>query len=224
MLFRLSLKSNYVSLLFMQSSPPKIHNKGKRKTQDPCPVCFLHRDRCICEWIQSLTLKTKLTLVIHNSELRRTTNTGTLAVKALTNSELLVRGKIDEPLDLSQTLSEDYRSLLFYPCEEAIDLSAEFLSQSSLPIHLIVPDGNWRQASKVHYRHKEIEHLPRVMIKAENTETHHLRAESSKEGMATLQAIAHAMGIIEGDAVKDELLKLYNIKLERTLLGRGIVK
>ena len=43
-------------------------------------------------------------------------------------------------------------------------------------------------------------------------------------GMATLQAIAHAMGIIEGDAVKDELLKLYNIKLERTLLGRGIVK
>lgn len=208
----------------MQTATKKNHTKGKRKTQDPCPVCFLHRDRCLCDLIPSIYLKTKLTLVIHNSELRRTTNTGTLAVKALTNSELLIRGKINEPLDLSQTLSQNYRSVLFYPCEDAVDLSAEFISQSSLPIHLIVPDGNWRQASKVHYRHNEIKHLPRVMIKTENTETHHLRAESSKEGMATLQAIAHAMGIIEGENIKNELLKLYNIKLERTLLGRGIVR
>ena len=59
------------------------------------------------------------------------------------------------------------------------------------------------------------------MIKTPNTETQHLRAESSKEGMATLQAIAHAMGIIEGDSVKNELLQLYKHKLEKTLQGRG---
>ncbi len=208
----------------MQTPAPTNSKKGKRKTQDPCPVCFLHRERCLCDLIPSLNIKTKLTLVIHNSELRRTTNTGTLAVKALTNSELLIRGIINQPLDLSQSLNANYRSVLFYPCEDAIDLTAEFVSQSPLPIHLIVPDGNWRQASKVHYRHNEIKHLPRVMIKAVNTETHHLRAESSKEGMATLQAIAHALGIIEGEKIKNELLKLYNIKLERTLQGRGIFR
>jgi DTW domain-containing protein YfiP len=61
------------------------------------------------------------------------------------------------------------------------------------------------------------------MIKAANTAKYHLRAEHTEEGMATLQAIAHAMGVIEGDHVKETLLKLYNLKLERTLLGRGII-
>jgi hypothetical protein len=39
--------------------------------------------------------------------------------------------------------------------------------------------------------------------------------------MATLQAIAHGLGVIEGDLVKAQLMKLYQAKLERTLLGRG---
>ena len=40
------------------------------------------------------------------------------------------------------------------------------------------------------------------------------------EGMATLQAIAYALGVIEGSSVQNELLKLYHLKLEKTLLGR----
>lgn len=195
--------------------------RGKRKTQDPCPVCFLHRERCLCDLIPRLQTRTKLSLVIHAKELKRTTNTGTLAAKALLNSEVLVRGRIGESLDLSSTLNPEYRSVLFYPSEEALELNEDFVRQSSLPIHLIVPDGNWRQASKVHYRHPEINHLPRVMIKTPNTATQHLRAETTPEGMATLQAIAHALGVIEGVQIRDELLRLYQLKLERTLQGRG---
>jgi hypothetical protein len=41
--------------------------------------------------------------------------------------------------------------------------------------------------------------------------------------MATLQAIAHAFGVIEGDLVKAQLMKLYHAKLEQTLLGRGLL-
>jgi hypothetical protein len=40
--------------------------------------------------------------------------------------------------------------------------------------------------------------------------------------MATLQAIAHGLGVIEGDLVKGQLMKLYQAKLEQTLLGRGL--
>ena len=40
--------------------------------------------------------------------------------------------------------------------------------------------------------------------------------------MATLQAIAHALGVIEGDLVKAQLMKLYHAKLEQTLIGRGL--
>lgn len=197
--------------------------KGQRKTQDPCEVCFLHKTLCICEFIPILNLKTKISLVVHAKELKRTTNTGTLAIKALTNSDVFVRGAIDKPLDLTKYLVSDYRHVLFYPSADAVELTQAFVNESTLPINLIVPDGNWRQASKVHYRHHELKQLPRVMIKAANNEVQHLRAESTDFGMATLQAIAHALGVIEGEHVKNELLQLYKIKLERTLKGRGVV-
>ena len=194
-----------------------------RKTKEPCAVCFMHPERCICEFIPKLNLKTRLCLVVHYRELRRTTNTGSLAVKALINSEMRVRGEDRAGMDLSAVLNDEYRTVLFYPSEDAQDLTAEFVAADPRPIQMIVPDGNWRQASKVHYRHKELKDVPRVMIKAANTAKYHLRAEHMEEDMATLQAIAHAMGVLEGPEVKEELLKLYNLKLERTLLGRGII-
>lgn len=194
--------------------------RGQRKTQDPCAGCFLHRERCICEFIPSLQLRTKLSLIIHYKEMRRTTNTGLLAAKALVNSEVVVRGEVGQALDLQTVLDPRFRPVLFFPSEDAIDLNEDFIKQSEKPIQLLVPDGNWRQASKIHYRHREIKELPRVMIKTPNPEIQRLRKETIPEGMATLQAIAEAMGVIEGAAIKRELLRLYHRKLEGTLKGR----
>lgn len=194
--------------------------RGQRKTQDPCEGCFLHRERCICEFIPSLRVKTKLSLIIHYKEMRRTTNTGLLATKALVNSDVVIRGEVGRKLDWDKILDPNYRTVLFFPAEDANELNAEFVRQSEKPIQLLVPDGNWRQASKIHYRHREIEHLPRVMIKGPNREVQRLRKETLPEGMATLQAIAEAMGVLEGPALKNELLRLYHRKLEGTLKGR----
>lgn len=196
----------------------------KRKTKNPCPTCFLNRNLCICERIPSVHTRTRICLVIHAKELKRTTNTGRLAVKALVNSEMRIRGDTRAALDLSDLLTPAYRTLLFYPSEEALELNEELVRQDPRPVQLIAPDGNWRQASKVHYRHHELKDVPRVMIKTPNTAKLHMRAENTPEGMATLQAIAHALGILEGNEVKDSLLSLYNAKLEKTLFGRGILK
>lgn len=196
----------------------------KRKTKDPCLKCYLHKDRCICLHIPNLTLKTRVSLVIHHKELKRSTNTGRLAVHCLSNSELIVRGetKKNDYLDLSSLVNPNYTNLLFYPSEDALELNQSFLDQNpQLPIHLIVPDGNWRQASKVHYRHQELKHLVRVKISTPNTATLHLRKESTPEGMATLEAIATALGIIEGEKIKKQLMDVYWKKLEETLKGRG---
>jgi tRNA-uridine aminocarboxypropyltransferase len=169
-----------------------------------------------------MELKTKICLVIHTSELTRRTNTGLLALKALANSEVRVRGETKAPLDLSDLLTLPYRTWLFYPSRDAVELTSELVAREQIPIQLIVPDGNWRQAGKVHYRHGELKNVTRVMISAPNTSKFRLRQQHRREGMATLQAIAHALGIIEGDAVKAELLKLYELKLKQTLVVRGL--
>jgi DTW domain-containing protein YfiP len=193
----------------------------KRKTQDPCLVCYLHKDRCICESLPQLNLSTKVTLIIHAKELKRTTNTGRLAARALTNSEVRIRGLTHETLDLSDLLTQDYRTYLFYPSDDALELDHELVTSSPLPIQLIVPDGNWRQASKVHYRHHELGQVPRVKISTPNLAAFHMRAETTEAGMATLEAIACALGVIEGEEVKRELMDFYQKKLEATLKGRG---
>lgn len=196
----------------------------KRKTKEPCQTCFLHKDRCICSLIPNLNLATRVCLVIHAKELKRTTNTGRLGLKALVNSEMRVRGDERESLDLSDLLSPNYKTVLLYPSDDAVELNAEFVLQQTLPIQLIVPDGNWRQASKVHYRHKELSSVLRVRLKNSSPTNQQMRLETVPDGMATLEAMAHALSAIEGAEVGDALLSLYKAKLEQTLIGRGVLR
>ncbi len=199
-----------------------IFKDRKRKTKNPCQGCGLHLDRCICKLITSLDLKTKIALVIHRKELKRTTNTGQLALKSLVNSEIRIRGEQNcKPLDLSDLLTANYQTYLFFPSDDAVELTSELVQSSPLPIQLIVPDGNWRQASKVFSRHPELKALKKVKISNVNKSNLHLRTEHTPEGMATLQAIALALGIIEGPNVQKILLDLYDAKLKQTLIGRG---
>jgi DTW domain-containing protein YfiP len=194
----------------------------QRKTKDPCPVCFLHRARCICEVIPCLNLKTRVVLIVHAKELKRTTNTGRLAVQALKNSELLVRGQGRERLDLSGLNRADYQSLFLFPDVGSHELTVDLIRSFTKPIQLIVPDGNWRQASKVYGRHPELSAIPRVKTTRPDDSQFHLRRESTREGMSTLQAIGMALSIIEGETASGPLEALYQAKLERTLEGRGV--
>lgn len=191
----------------------------KRKTVDPCDVCYLHKTRCICHLIPKIKTKTKLSVIIHHRELKRTTNTGSLATHALVNSKMYIRGLIQSPLDLTQILSDGYESYVLYPSDDAQDIES---IKASKPVHLIVSDGNWRQASKLHRRHRELSHLPRVRINEKNRATQHLRREHFEEGFSTLEAIAIAFGYLENEIIKKQLLDIYQAKLAATLVGRGV--
>ncbi len=174
-------------------------------------------------------------LVVHRKELKRTTNTGRLAIRALLNSEMRIRGDLAQggevALDLSDLLSNQYQSLFVYPSDEALELTPDFIKQFDKPLQLIVPDGNWRQAGKVHYRHSELKDVIRVKLASSQDlggesvqEPPRMRKETVKNGMATLEAIAHALGVIEGVEVQKALLDLYSEKLNRTLKARGTLQ
>lgn len=174
----------------------------------------------MCASIPSLQTRTRLSLIVHAKELKRTTNTGRLAIKALINSEMYIRGLSPIPLDLSSLIKPEYQPFLFFPSEDAIELTSGFASLDPRPIQLIVPDGNWRQASKVPGRYPQLKDIPRVKIAQKNISTAHLRKEHKPEGMSTLEAIASAYSIIESSSVGQQLQDLYLIKLHRTLMGR----
>ena len=197
---------------------------GHRRIIERCPLCAASWTLCLCDAVPRIELRTKICLVIHHRELSRSSNTGLLAVRALVNSEVRIRGEGRATLDLKDVLSSQYRTFLFYPTNDAVELDKALVMQEHTPIQLIVPDGTWRQARKIHSRHPELKDLPRVKISTPNHSTFQLRAQSRPEGMATLQAIAHGLAVIEGDVVGAQLMKLYQAKIERTLIGGGILR
>jgi DTW domain-containing protein YfiP len=197
--------------------------KGQRKIKDPCEGCGLNKAFCLCASIPRLELKTLVTLIIQTRESKKPSNTGLLAIKALTHSEVFVRGLPGQALDFSKILKPNYQPLLLFPSDDAQTLSKKWLSQFNLPIQLLVPDGSWRQASKIHHRHTELDSIPRVKINDLNTRPLHLRKETKPEGMSTLEAIAKALAIIEDQSVGSSLTELYELKLSRTLKARGVI-
>jgi DTW domain-containing protein YfiP len=113
------------------------------------------------------------------------------------------------------------RPLLLFPHEGARDLRE--LAASKEPIALIVPDGTWRQASKVRQRVRGLDAVPCVTLPPGPPSRYRLRFESHDDGLATIEAIARAFGILEGREVEEALLRVFDAMIERTLWARGAI-
>lgn len=187
-------------------------------TAQRCPGCHMHRALCVCALVPRLETRTRLALVIHRYEDRKPTNTGRIATACLPNSEVLVRGH--EGQDAAVVFAEGSEPLLLFPHEDAEPLD-RFVA-STRPVTLVVPDGTWRQASKMRRRVPGLSNVRCVALPASpDRPTLRLRAEAHAHGLSTLEAIARALGVLEGPAVQTALEHLYLTIVERTLWMRG---
>ncbi len=183
-----------------------------------CPRCRMHESLCVCALIPQLETRTRLLLLIHRIEDRKPTNTGRLATECLTNSEVFVRGHESAPSP-PFTWAPATQPVFLFPHAEAVPLAS--FAASSLPVTLIVPDGTWRQASKVRNRVPGLRDVPCVSIPADVPSIYRLRTEAHDGGLATIEAIARAFGILEGVHVRRALESVFRAMVERTLWARG---
>lgn len=187
----------------------------RSKSSVRCQRCRLQTENCMCEHIPRLPTKTKLILVMHRREILTTTATGPLALSALPHSELLLHGVKDQALDLSHLHGEGRRVLLLYPSESARQLTSQLLAEDPRPVTLIVPDGSWRQASRAARRIPGTERAERVILTPDAPTEWGLRRETKLGGLATLEAIARALGVLEGQEIRTALETLFRESLRR---------
>ncbi|MBX3209131.1 MAG: DTW domain-containing protein [Labilithrix sp.] len=183
-----------------------------------CGLCLMHMGLCVCPLVPRIETKTRLALVIHHTEIRKPTNTGHLGAACLVNSEVHIRGR--EGVPSAPLAWGDRTPLLLFPHEgEAEPLAPVFPD----PVMLIVPDGNWRQASKVRARVPGLKNVRCVTLPPGPPSIYRLRSEAHPEGLATIEAIARAMGILEGPHVQAALEHVFRAMVERTLWSRGAI-
>jgi DTW domain-containing protein YfiP len=85
------------------------------------------------------------------------------------------------------------------------------------PARLVVPDGSWRQARRIIARFPEVQQLPRFSLPPPEATQRRMRRPPLAEGMSTIEAVARALAVLEGEHVAVELEKLYTLHVERQL-------
>ncbi|WDY59377.1 tRNA-uridine aminocarboxypropyltransferase [Pseudomonas sp. PSKL.D1] len=183
-----------------------------------CERCTRPLDHCLCPLIPHLPSRTRVVLLQHPSETSHALNTARLAALGLTNAELRV-GEVFENLEaLLQT--PGYRPVLLFPGEHAQALCAS-PSADELPLLLIVPDGTWRKARKMLYLNPVLEALPKVTLANVPPSRYRLRKAPEPGAVSTLEAVVHALNVLEAPARFDALLKPFEALIEGQISAMG---
>ncbi|MBI1840149.1 MAG: DTW domain-containing protein [Verrucomicrobia bacterium] len=186
----------------------------------------MRKEICICEDIdscrRSIASRTRIFILMHHRELCRTTNTARLATLALAGCEIRVRGLRGAPMTDEGIVDPERHALLLYPTAEARELTPEFAASLDKPVTLIVPDGTWGQAAKVAKREAFLKNVERVKLTPIEASQYGLRRNPKENGLATFEAIARALGMIEGPLIQKRLEELFQVMVSRTLRSRGL--
>ncbi len=193
----------------------------RHKRAERCARCRLHQDQCLCRELPQLDLTTRLVLIMHHREMAKTTATGPWTLQALRHSELHIHGQLGRELDFRSLHSEGRRVLLLFPSEGARTLTRDLVLEDPRPITLVVPDGNWRQASRAERRIPGLAQAERVVLREGQKSRYFLRNEPKRGGLATFEAIARALGVLESPEVQQQLESAFNKLVEASLATSG---
>lgn len=153
-----------------------------------------------------------MVVLLHRVERYRTTNTGRIATLALAGSELRMWNLLDAPNDPEGLQGPGVH--LLYPGEGARELKADLEVRT-----LVVPDATWRRTRRMVNRSGELAGLPRVCLPAGEPSAFRLRTNRNPQSVCTLEALARALGILEGPEIREHLeaaLDLFTLRVLST--------
>ena len=181
----------------------------------------MHLEDCLCSRIPQLDIQTRVVVVMHHREWLKPSSTARLFALASPRCEIRIRGRRDLPFDSSGIVTPERRTLLLHPGKDALVLDTSLVAADPRPITLVVPDGSWRQADKIAQREPVLKALPTVVLPDMGPSRYRLRNEPREGGLATFEAIARALRILEGEATYAALDALFTEMVERTLATRS---
>ena len=179
-----------------------------------CTGCRLRPEVCVCAQAPRLSVSTRVIVVIHSKEWRRSTNTGHLARLAVQGGEIRIHGSPRHALS-SEGIDSSSSTLVLYPGRGAIPLTAEYVASLRRPVTLLIPDGNWNQARKMMGRLPMLRQAHPVRLAGPSLDLPNSRHNVRADRMSTFEAIAQALGILEDSAIEDQLLAFLRQVLDR---------
>lgn len=175
-------------------------SKRRGPAEKRCPRCKINPSLCFCHLLTPIETKTHVLMIMHHREKHLTSNTASLAKELLPKSDLHLYGLPDDTggMERVQKIIANKRCFFLYPDEQALDIAEIKLEDSKQSLCLIVPDGTWRQAKKIKRRNSLFNDIPCIKLPAGKEGLYQLRNQHKEEGLCTFEAIARALGVLEG--------------------------
>jgi len=164
-----------------------------------CERCYLQQ--CLCADVPTVDARTRIVIVRHRLEKFRSSNTGRLAHLALPNSVIIEQGLPMPALD---------GAWLLFPEGEPADAAPV-----PPPRQLIVLDATWSQARRMYRKLAALRGVPILRLPDTPMPVARLRESPGPGRVSTIEAIARALRLLEGDDVAAPLDRLFELAVER---------
>lgn len=168
-----------------------------------CHRCFRPVALCYCALLSRVENRTPLLIIQHPHERFHPFGTARIAERCLKNVRIEV--------DYNRTLRDGERQIdfpagagLLYPSPDAQDLGA--ISKAEHPQALVVLDGTWHQARSLYRDIPALQALPKFGFNPEQPSQYRIRKEPSLECVSTIEAIVHALRLLEPDTQRLETM------------------
>ena len=179
-----------------------------------CTRCLFQQRACLCAQIPRIETGTRIVIVRHHLEKWRSSNSGRLAHLALVNSELVDHGARGEPTVLPPLDG----AWLVFPEGEPRQVGPE-----PPPRQLVFLDATWSQARRMFRKISALRGLPILRLPDVPMRAARFRESPGEGRVSTLEAIAGALRLIEGEAPAAPLESLFELAVARAVAtGRSL--
>jgi DTW domain-containing protein YfiP len=175
----------------------------------------------VCAHAPRVAVRTPVVLVAHVHDLGRTSNTVRLLRLAIRGVAVIPHGSFPAPADPTAHLPPDATPVVLFPGHGARPLTPALVAALPAPPALVVPDGNWKQASRMVKRLPLLAGAVKVALPDRRLTGRPVRLSHAGHHMSTYEAVTQALGVLEGEGVAGPLLDFYRRATDRMLLVRG---
>ena len=175
-----------------------------RSLRPTCTRCLRPSSFCVCSRLEPVATRTRVVLLQHPREARLAICSAWLTRLALGNAELH-RGFHFSGHPRVREVALAPGAALLYPGDAAALASAR---AESPPAFLVVVDGTWLQSEKMLAANPFLAALPRIRVApAQPSGYRDLRREPAPHCLSTIEAVACALGDLEGDPARFEPMR-----------------
>lgn len=147
----------------------------------------------------------KITLLTHDKEFAKRSNTGQVVVDVLGSAAEQVRwDRTNPPAKLIEEIEAGGVALIYPGAADETGINlADFK-------HFIIIDGTWHEARKIHQRSPYLQQVSRLCLKAAGKSVYNLRKNQKESGLCTAECVIEILrgtgNIAEAERLQESFL------------------